>query len=113
MIHAGHRGIEYFRQFSELKHEEINKRIVLADKNFYCMGSRRFFSKENLKNPKRGRIMKNCEKCRFRGIYDRNPKSLLGRIWKWHIGWCPGWRSYLRSLSAEEREQLKRRYSNP
>jgi len=56
--------------------------------------------------------MKNCEKCRFRGIYDKNPKSFLGRIWKWHIGWCPGWKSYLKSLSAEERDQLKKRYSS-
>jgi len=54
--------------------------------------------------------MKNCEKCRFRGIYDKNPKSFLGRIWKWHIGWCPGWKSYLKSLSTEERDQLKKHY---
>ena len=54
--------------------------------------------------------MKNCDKCRFRGIYDKNPKSFLGRIWKWHIGWCPGWKSYLKSLSAEERDQLKKHY---
>jgi hypothetical protein len=35
--------------------------------------------------------------------YEKNPKSLLGRIWKWHIGWCPGWKKYLKSLSEEER----------
>ncbi|MDX2499856.1 MAG: hypothetical protein QNL14_05025 [Deltaproteobacteria bacterium] len=57
--------------------------------------------------------MKNCEKCRFRGIYDKKPTSLLGRLWKWHIGWCPGWKSYLKSVSEEEREQLKQRYGTP
>jgi hypothetical protein len=75
------------------------------------MGSWRFFSKENLKYLKRGRTMKSCEKCRFRGIYDKKPKSFLGRIWKWHIGWCPGWKSYLKSLPDEERAKVVKNYS--
>jgi hypothetical protein len=56
--------------------------------------------------------MKNCEKCRFRAIYDKKPRSILGRIWKWHIGWCPGWKSYVKSLSDEEREKLLKLYSH-
>ncbi len=56
--------------------------------------------------------MKNCEKCRFRAIYDKNPRSILGRIWQWHIGWCPGWKSYVKSLPDEEKDQLKKRYSS-
>jgi hypothetical protein len=59
----------------------------------------------------RNSAMKNCEKCRFRAIYDKNTQSILGRIWKWHIGWCPGWKSYLKSLSDEERENLLKLYS--
>jgi hypothetical protein len=54
--------------------------------------------------------MKSCEKCKFRAKYDNNPQSLLGRIWKWHIGWCPGWKSYLKSLSAEEKEKMAKLY---
>ena len=27
-----------------------------------------------------------CEHCRFRAKCDRNPSSLLGRIWRWHAG---------------------------
>ncbi|MCG6910521.1 MAG: hypothetical protein LJE94_10420 [Deltaproteobacteria bacterium] len=54
--------------------------------------------------------MSNCEKCKLRAKYDGAPRSLLGRIWKWHIGWCPGWKSYLNSLSREEREQLRKKY---
>ena len=54
--------------------------------------------------------MRNCEKCKFRAHYDRNPRSILGRIWKWHIGWCPGWKSYLRSLPNETRQDLIGRY---
>ena len=52
----------------------------------------------------------NCEKCAFRARYDRNPKSLLGRIWRWHANWCPGWKAYMRSLDDEKRIELARRY---
>lgn len=52
----------------------------------------------------------NCEKCSFRKKYDRNPKSLLGRIWRWHAGWCPGWNGYMRSLDDEKRAGLAAKY---
>ena len=52
----------------------------------------------------------NCEKCGFRAKYDRRPKSLLGRIWRWHAGWCPGWNAYMRSLDDEKRIELAKKY---
>ena len=55
--------------------------------------------------------MHNCENCIFRGQYDKNPESLLGRIWKWHTGWCPGWKSYLKSLPSERRLELIDKYN--
>ncbi len=54
--------------------------------------------------------MSGCRTCKFRAIYDKNPRSLLGRLWKWHTGWCPGWKSYLKSLSEDERKDLAKRY---
>lgn len=51
-----------------------------------------------------------CESCGWRAKYDRAPKSLLGRLWRWHARWCPGWKKYLGSLPAEEREALAKRY---
>ncbi len=51
-----------------------------------------------------------CENCGFRAKYDTNPKSLLGRIWRWHAGWCPGWKSFITSLPDEQRRDLARRY---
>ena len=51
-----------------------------------------------------------CEKCKFRAKYDNNPKSLLGRIWRWHAGWCPGWKKFITSLPDEERRELAQRY---
>ena len=50
-----------------------------------------------------------CATCRMRAAYERNPRSLVGRFWRWHIRWCPGWKSYLESLPAEERETLRRK----
>jgi hypothetical protein len=50
--------------------------------------------------------MKTCQNCKLRAQYDRNPRSILGRLWKWHIGWCPGWKSYLNSLPAEQKEKI-------
>jgi len=59
-----------------------------------------------------GRItMNRCQKCGFRARYDKNPRSILGRIWKWHIGWCPGWKSYIKSLPDEEQKKLSEQYS--
>jgi len=51
-----------------------------------------------------------CATCPMRARYDRDPGSLLGRIWKWHIGWCPGWKSYLASLPVDERKKVMERY---
>jgi len=52
----------------------------------------------------------NCPKCGFRAKYDNNPKSILGRIWRWHIGFCPGWKAYITSLPSDERIVLAKKY---
>ena len=54
--------------------------------------------------------MSNCEKCKLRARYDKNPRSLIGRLWRWHIGWCPGWKSYTKNLPDEERNALYAQY---
>jgi hypothetical protein len=51
-----------------------------------------------------------CSTCRLRRRYDAKPHSLLGRFWRWHTSWCPGWRAYLASLPADERERLQEHY---
>ena len=58
----------------------------------------------------RGVNVNNCEKCKFRKKYDHNPRSMLGRIWKWHIGWGPGWKSYLNVLPDEKRAAVIEKY---
>ena len=52
----------------------------------------------------------NCANCAFRAKYDNKPKSFLGRLWRWHIGFCPGWKSYMTSLSPEERTNIAQKY---
>jgi len=52
----------------------------------------------------------NCESCKFRARYDAKPESLLGRLWRWHARWCPGWKKYMTSLPDDERVALAERY---
>lgn len=51
-----------------------------------------------------------CANCKFRAKYDNQPKSLLGRLWRWHAGWCPGFKSYLLSLPETERRAIAGKY---
>ncbi len=48
----------------------------------------------------------NCETCDWKAKYDHNPGSFLGRLWKFHIKFCPGWKMYLQSLNEEQRQQV-------
>jgi hypothetical protein len=51
-----------------------------------------------------------CETCPMRAKYDKNPKSFAARFWRWHIGFCPGWKKYYRSLSDTQKQELKEKY---
>jgi len=52
----------------------------------------------------------NCERCPIRAKYDKAPKSLIGRFWRWHINFCPGWKGYMKSLTEEQQILLKDKY---
>ena len=49
--------------------------------------------------------------CPMRAKYEQAPRSLVGRFWRWHIGFCPGWKAYFTSLSAEKQSELRQRYN--
>ena len=53
----------------------------------------------------------NCANCNFRAKFDNNPNSILGKIWRWHVNWCPGWKGYMTSLPDEERIELAKKYN--
>ena len=51
-----------------------------------------------------------CAQCAFRARYDEAPRSLLGRLWRWHINFCPGWKGYFTSLPPDEKAKLASMY---
>ena len=53
----------------------------------------------------------NCENCSFKAKYDNKPKSFLGRLWRWHINWCPGWKQYMQTVSEERKVELVEKYN--
>lgn len=52
-----------------------------------------------------------CATCPMRAKYEKNPKSFVGRFWRWHINFCPGWKAYFTSLSQEEKESIRGKYN--
>ncbi|MCS2890264.1 hypothetical protein NXY11_23290 [Parabacteroides faecis] len=47
----------------------------------------------------------------MRARHDKKPQSLLGRFWRWHIDFCPGWKAYFTSLNIEEQQTLRDKYN--
>ena len=52
-----------------------------------------------------------CEKCKLRAHYDRSPKSSLGRLWRWHINFCPGWKAYCTRQDEKTKAELRGQYN--
>ena len=52
-----------------------------------------------------------CAECKMRRKYEDNPKSFIARFWHWHTNFCPGWRTFFESLSAEDRAAMKNKYN--
>jgi hypothetical protein len=46
-------------------------------------------------------IESGCHTCGLRARAGKNPKSLLARLWRWHIKWCPGWKAYVKELESK------------
>ena len=54
-----------------------------------------------------------CATCSFRAKYDEKPKSFLGRLWRWHANFCPGWKAYMKSLPDDEKRVIIEKYHFP
>jgi len=52
-----------------------------------------------------------CDICPIKAKYDTNPKSLVGRFWRWHINFCPGWKAYMKSMSSDDRKAIATHYN--
>ncbi len=53
----------------------------------------------------------NCSNCSMRAKYELKPKSFIGRFWRWHINFCPGWKQYMASLEESDRQGVKLKYN--
>ena len=34
----------------------------------------------------------------------------MGRFWRWHIDFCPGWKAYFTSATPEKQAELREKY---
>jgi hypothetical protein len=41
---------------------------------------------------------------------ERVTRRVDSRFWRWHAGWCPGFRAYMKSLPDDKRIELATRY---
>lgn len=48
-----------------------------------------------------------CENCDLKRYAERRPGSLLARLWRWHTGWCPGWKAYAKWLAEKSARELE------
>lgn len=46
-------------------------------------------------------IESNCHTCGLRARAEAKPTSLVARLWRWHTGWCPGWKAYVKELESK------------
>jgi hypothetical protein len=81
----------------------INKAVIHAILTAMLFAGESGCSKEK-------QVEAKCAECPMRARYEANPKSLISRIWKWHIRWCPGWKNYLISLPESERQKIMETY---
>lgn len=46
-----------------------------------------------------------CADCGLRKKAEEKPNSLVAKLWKWHTGWCPGWKAYQAWLKESEQTE--------
>ena len=44
-----------------------------------------------------------CETCEMRKKAEANPKAFISRLWRWHTGFCPGWKAYQAHLAEQSK----------
>lgn len=56
-------------------------------------------------------MSKLCNDCKMRKVFDKNNNSFIGKFWRWHINFCPGWKSYYMSLDEEQKNSINIKYN--
>lgn len=47
----------------------------------------------------------------MRAKFEKNPQSFVGRFWRWHINFCPGWKAYFTQLPETDQKVLREKYN--
>ena len=42
-----------------------------------------------------------CETCAWRRYAESNPEKFWAKVWRWHTGWCPGWKRYMKATEGK------------
>ena len=48
-----------------------------------------------------------CETCGLRKRAENKPDSFIAKVWRWHTGWCPGWKAYQLALAQAGIDQTE------
>ena len=43
-----------------------------------------------------------CETCAWRRYAESNPEKFWAKVWRWHTGWCPGWKRYMKATGGKD-----------
>ena len=43
-----------------------------------------------------------CATCKWREKSEKNPKSFMARLWRFHTRFCPGWKAYQKELAQQQ-----------
>ena len=79
-------------------------------RHLYGQGGRIGTSTSKKRRKNMGKNQPDCANCSMRRKYESNPKSLMGRFWRWHINFCPGWKQFFAALPEDAKEDLRTRY---
>jgi hypothetical protein len=60
---------------------------------------------ENRKMPNPNEMR--CAYCGIRRRAEAKPDLFFSRVWKWHTGWCPGWKAYQEALAETRGEAVR------
>ena len=45
-----------------------------------------------------------CEDCGWRKKAEAKPEAFMSKVWVWHTKFCPGWKSYQKSLENQHKD---------
>ena len=79
--------------------------ITMVDSSHHVVFYRSGAVRREKMNPKNTPLSEKtfaCETCSMRKKAEANPQSLMARLWRWHTGWCPGWKAYQAHLANQK-----------